>query len=967
MFRFEMVTKFKVFAFSVFIGLGFSGMTQCPGACGPNVVNNPSFEVMTANCNSSGSELFTDYTQAQGWFGTACQTCPGNGSTPDYYNSACDSAAATENCGIGTGSLGFFTSVDVGGSLGSNAREYVQSQLSTTLVAGQEYCVTAQVKTSPQSFSYVPSDGLGFWFTDNMVDIDVDNGGQQFLGPGSLVNATPQVANPSGNIIGTTCTTVSGTFVATGNEDWIVIGNFRPDNAMQTTASCGGLFTFCFGYLIIDEIEVVPVCSSCDATISAAGPFCPSDAPVNLTAVDPGGTWSGTGITDANLGTFDPSVAGVGTHSIIYDLPCGDDDTIDIVVNAPDDASFNYTPTSYCVNGTDPTPVVTGLPGGTFSIDNSGVINASTGTIDLDASGIGTYQVTYQTSGTCPQSSSVTITISNAFDATINAAGPFCETDAAVNLTAADAGGVWSGTGITDANLGTFDPSVAGAGTHTITYTISGTCGDTDNTTITVNPSDDPTFSYPSNAYCVSDPDPVATVTGTPGGTFSIDNSGVINASTGTIDLDATGAGTYQVTYQTSGTCPQSSSVTITISNAFDATINAAGPFCETDAAVNLTAADAGGVWSGTGITDANLGTFDPAVAGAGTHTITYTISGSCGDTDNTTITVNPSDDATFSYPANSYCISDPDPVATIIGTPGGTFTIDNSGVINASTGTVDLDATGAGTYQVTYQTSGTCPQSSSVTITISNAFDATINGAGPFCGTDAAVNLTAADGGGVWSGNGITDPNLGTFDPSVAGIGNHTITYTISGSCGDADSIDIVVDNNTVASLQGSHYMDYGSSVTLNASGGGTYFWSPDSYLSCSDCSSPEASPPNTTVYCVTVSNGSCPDTVCTTVYVNLDIDCNLPQIPTAFSPNSGDINSTLCVLGGCITDMNLRIYDRWGELVFESNDQAVCWDGNHMKNGKPMSTGVYVYTLTGTSFTGEPLDLKGNITLIR
>jgi hypothetical protein len=62
-----------------------------------------------------------------------------------------------------------------------------------------------------------------------------------------------------------------------------------------------------------------------------------------------------------------------------------------------------------------------------------------------------------------------------------------CDNGSAITLSAATAGGTWSGTGITDASAGTFDPSVAGSGTHVITYTTAGTCTGTDNVSIVVS------------------------------------------------------------------------------------------------------------------------------------------------------------------------------------------------------------------------------------------------------------------------------------------------------------------------------------------------------------------------------------------------------------------------------------------------------------------------------------------------
>ena len=767
--------------------------------------------------------------------------------------------------------------------------------------------------------------------------------------------------NPSATITGT----AGGTFTI-DNGGTINAGTGEID----ITASGAGTYNITYttaGPCPDVLVAQVILTSGADATITAAGPFCATDAAVNLVAVDGGGVWAGTGITDANLGTFDPATAGAGTHNITYTISggCGDADNIDIVVNAGDDATFSYTAGSFCLTDPNPIATVTGLAGGTFTIDNGGIINAGTGEIDITGSGAGTYNITYTTNGPCPDVLVVQVILTSGADATITAAGPFCATDAAVNLVAVDGGGVWAGTGITDVNLGTFDPATAGAGTHNITYTISGGCGDTDNIDIVVNAADDATYSFASASYCLTDPNPTPTITGLAGGTFTIDNGGLINAGTGEIDITGSGAGTYNVTYTTNGPCPDLLVVQVILTSGSDATITAAGPFCDNDAAVNLSAVDGGGTWSGTGITDANLGTFNPATAGAGTHTITYTIGGGCGDTDNIDIVVNPSDDASFSYTSATYCTMDVDPLPTVTGTIGGSFTIDNGGTINSTTGEIDLDASGSGTYIVTYTTSGPCPATSTFNVTISDGGTASINPAGPYCLYDVNDFLNASQPGGTWSGTGIIDPATGEFDPGIAGVGVHTITYTTTGNCATTTTIDLTVNAVPTADIDGPYWINWGESIEMNATGGTSYIWTPDEHLSCNDCPDPIASPIESTQYCVIAIDNGCTDTACVQVLVNLD--CGDIFVPNVFTPNSGDENSLECVIGGCLTQLHMRIYDRWGELVFETFSKEDCWDGTHMRNGKPMSTAVFVYILTATTAQGEEVEQNGNITLVR
>jgi len=180
--------------------------------------------------------------------------------------------------------------------------------------------------------------------------------------------------------------------------------------------------------------------------------------------------------------------------------------------------------------------------------------------------------------------------------------------------------------------------------------------------------------------------------------------------------------------------------IEIVVSDYFDASIDALGDLCATDAAITLTAADAGGTWSGDGVTG---DTFDPAVAGEGDHIVTYTIAGSCGDTDQITIHVDAMPNASISHP-------------------------------------------------------------------------------GDFCVGDDPITLTAADAGGIWSGDGVTDD---VFDPSVVGLGVYTITYTIeNGVCLDSDDVTVIVGQAPVVTVDvtnASSSTAEDGAATLNISGG--------------------------------------------------------------------------------------------------------------------------------------------------
>ena len=86
---------------------------------------------------------------------------------------------------------------------------------------------------------------------------------------------------------------------------------------------------------------------------------------------------------------------------------------------------------------------------------------------------------------------------------------------------------------------------------------------------------------------------------------------------------------------------------------------------------------------------------------------------------------------------------------------------------------------------------------------------------------------------------------------------------------------------------------------------------------------------------------------------------------VPTGFSPNGDGNNDILFVLGSDIEKFELNIYNRWGQRVFHTTDQANGWDGTF--KGQKENNGVFAYSLVYTTFDKTEHSLKGNITLIR
>jgi gliding motility-associated-like protein len=94
---------------------------------------------------------------------------------------------------------------------------------------------------------------------------------------------------------------------------------------------------------------------------------------------------------------------------------------------------------------------------------------------------------------------------------------------------------------------------------------------------------------------------------------------------------------------------------------------------------------------------------------------------------------------------------------------------------------------------------------------------------------------------------------------------------------------------------------------------------------------------------------------------------------IPNAFTPNDDGLNDVFNVTaisifnltGASMTDFELKIYNRWGSLIFQSNDINKGWDGTF--NGKPVPVGVYMYTVAASGLDHTDYNLGGTVTLLR
>lgn len=276
-----------------------------------------------------------------------------------------------------------------------------------------------------------------------------------------------------------------------------------------------------------------------------------------------------------------------------------------------------------------------------------------------------------------------------------------------------------------------------------------------------------------------------------------------------------------------------------------------------------------------------------------------------------------------------------------------------------------------AGNYSITVTDAHGCVVADAFRITEGSALTAQVDSLwSPTCyeGTNGGVVLSASGGQPPYQFAVFTNVFQGNvFDRLPAG--NFGALAIDQNGC-----IDTVL--FTIPEPAGFNvYLPYqvtvvlGAKITLKPTFTGTnavigWSWSPAEWLSCTSCAQPEVQPLHDIVYTVTATDErGCTDTANIIVIVKRDYEIFVPNV---FSPNGDGVNDVFQPLDfGAAKTFNMKIFNRWGELIFQTSDINQPWDGTYKT--KPLDVGVYTYYISGEFLNNEVFKKTGSVTLVR
>ena len=404
--------------------------------------------------------------------------------------------------------------------------------------------------------------------------------------------------------------------------------------------------------------------------------------------------------------------------------------------------------------------------------------------------------------------------------------------------------------------------------------------------------------------------------------------------SPASINTSTLGTATYLFTPSSAGSCSTPVSLNITIVSSISPTFpTIADSYCQNDIAPALPATSKEGIagtWSPVSINTSALGT----------ATYEFTPSGgSCSTPVSLKVTIVSSISPIFDE-IGPLCQNSTAPALPLTSKEGiaGTW----------SPASINTSNLGTATYLFTPSSAGNCATPVSLNITIVSSISPTFPTiADSYCQNDIAPALPATSKEGV----------NGTWSPSsinTATVGRTLYTFTpAAGQCGTSSQIAIVV-NPLPALIMGPDLtIAAGASTTLNVSVTGnivSYQWNPSIGLNNATIKDPVASPSFTTVYTLDIiDDNKCEDSG--SIKITVSGGTSKILVPNAFSPNGDGINDTWIITNlSAYPGATVDVFNRYGQLVFHSENYNKAWDGTY--NGNPLPMGTYYYII----------DLKNN-----
>ena len=471
-----------------------------------------------------------------------------------------------------------------------------------------------------------------------------------------------------------------------------------------------------------------------------------------------------------------------------------------------------------------------------------------------------------------------------------------------------------------------------------------------------------PTISLSPQTICSGQPVTITPAVNPTGGTYLWSN----NQTTASITVSPTSTTSYSLLYSLTG-CNATNTVSITVNPNITPAFVTFGPYCQNEipATLNTTSTNSiNGTWNPSSISTTQ----------AGNQTYTFTpAAGVCATNYTQTILVNPIVNPTFN-PIGPLCQNAANPTLPLVSTntPSITGTWNPASVSTSTIGSTNYTFTPA---------SGLCASTANLTITTIASPTPTINasvteGCSPLSTTLSTQSLPNATYS--WSSNGVNIGTGASLNAAFLNAGCFDITLSITlGTCQSSvttnDLVCVEAQPNVSFTVNPNSFTNSTETVNFNNNtiGATAYLWDfGDEQTSSEINPSHLYSGINSNILATLTATSSLGCTSSYSVVINY-VEETVFYVPNTFTPDEDEFNQTwgpVFTKGFDAFNFNLKVYNRWGEIIWESNDAKGRWDGNYGTGGLKCPLGVYTWRIDYKPIeTDEKLTISGQVNLLK
>jgi len=789
------------------------------------------------------------------------------------------------------------------------------------------------------------------------------------------------VTNPTINlmtIVQNTTGTWTGSNVSNGifNPSGLSTGNYQLTYSTQSNPNA----SVCPSSTILN----VSVTSTLVPSIIQISPFCTNASSFVMNASPSGGTW-GSNQAVSSLGVVTPSNSAPQNTLVTYTVnigPCINTGSTSISPSIFRPAIITGTVNNQCSYG--------GLVNLMAIIQNTTGYwngpNISNNYLNPNLP-TGVYTLTYNTTSTpnstlCPDTKTINVSVYNPIMPNIENVPTVCNMNSPIQLSVTPNTGNWVASSYLSTS-GVFTPSLASIGSNQVSYVVgTNTCFAQQTKVINVE-------AYVPSTITNQIPDLCNTSAAINLGPYAL-SSGVWSGpgiSGSLFNPSTSGTGNIVLTHSTStspsGLCPNSSTVAVKVYSLSSPIITSVNRICNTSTPFQLIVTPVGGIFGGFNNNAVSLnGVFNPAFGVNGNNIVNYSITaGPCVAYAQTTISVEKFISADFDkYPKSAYCKGSEFPfnLNSLVQNPGYTWS-GSPGVIGNM---FHPNLANVGNNRVIYWTNSinnVCKDSSMINIFVSetptvNVLTSELSGCNPL---QVIFRTDRNDGVGSWKfDDGSESKGLYTSHTYTSN-GTYTANFSYISAEGCVANL-VSIPNVSVFSKPVTNFIVNDVLISdpklqlsnkTNILGSCTYTWSIPSMSFTSNEVNPIVVFPKVGKYEVTlisITPEGCKDWM--TKWVEVKNDFNI-TIPNSFTPNYDGLNDVFLPVfttyGFDQRFYQLEIFDRWGSLLFSTNDYKKGWDG--LYKGNPAKEEVYVYRIKFKTSDGDVVDKFGHVTLLR